>query len=267
MTAELPVVDLDRPDTWPEGIVAAIEAEISALVAEREADRAFDLSGDHWFKDGPPMPVTERLTALVEEAMRDRNIRVFHATRLLDFEQIRREGLRPLALEERIADLKALTASGPLAAYADKFDARIARIDLSFYDGRVGQVWFTPMRRALHDGGCDVFFEHWGGEFIQRLASEAGMVRAIRGYGTPAIVVARIPAYGCAGLFQDRMLAPTMINLVIERAGQARYETNGWDVMIEDHVPAEWIEEIYALGDPEVADTPRPRLLEDEVAE
>jgi hypothetical protein len=107
--------------------------------------------------------------------MADRRIKIFHATRLLDFDTVRHEGLRPLDLNHQINTMRAaLLAAAQFASVSD-IDALIATVNTNdeFFRGREGQVWATPLRRLLHDGGCDVFFDHWGGEAIQRLAAMA----------------------------------------------------------------------------------------------
>jgi hypothetical protein len=136
--------------------------------------------------------------------MEKEELRVFHATRLLDFDEVRREGLRPLVFEERIDKLRGLAAQGRLPDFTGNIDEALGRVDLRGISlgNRETWVWATPLRRFLHDGGCDVFFEHWGGEAVQRLAQMASpeLEAAIRQIGDPAVVIAKIPAIGvCEG--------------------------------------------------------------------
>jgi hypothetical protein len=129
-------------------------------------------------------------------------------------------------------------------------------VDLTnpFFATREGSVWFTPMRRYLHDGGCNVFFEHWGGEAIQRFAAMGSpkLEAAIRSIGTAAVAVAHIPAYGWCR-FSPTRLAPTMLDLMLERVAPDEVHTPGWDVLVKQTVPPCCIERVLPPTDPYVA--------------
>lgn len=247
-----PPVDLDRELSWPAGIVTEITPLLPSILAEREATLAFDLSGDRWFSSGPPTSSTKAAHRIINREMADRRIRVFHATRLLDVDVVRREGLRPLDLEHQINTMrKLLLATGQFASVSE-IDELIAMVDIEdeFFRGREGQVWATPLRRFLHDGGCDVFFKHWGGEAIQRLAAMASpeLEVGIQSLGAPAVVTASIPAFGCCS-FSDSRLAPTMVGLMLERASQIEWSREAWDVLVKQAIPAEWIESVLPKED------------------
>jgi hypothetical protein len=188
--------------------------------------------------------------------MADHRIKVFHATRLLDFDAVRREGLRPLDLDHQIKIMQErLLATGRFASERE-IEALIATVDIqgSFFRGREGQVWATPLRRFLHDGGCEVFFKHWGGEAIQRLSAMASpqLVAEIQSLGTPAVVTASIPAFGCCS-FSDWRLAPTMVGLMLESSGEIEMSWEAWDVLVKQPIPAEWIESVLPKDDAALA--------------
>jgi hypothetical protein len=188
--------------------------------------------------------------------MADQRIRVFHATRLLDFNIVLEEGLRPLDLDHQIAGMReTLLAAGRFNS-SDEINSLVAgvKIEDAFFRNREGQVWATPLRRFLHDGGCDVFFNHWGGEAIQRLARMASpkLEAAIQSLGTPAVVTASIPAFGCCR-HSDSRIALTMVGLMLERGGFIERSGEAWDVLIEQAIPAEWIENILPKDDPTLA--------------
>jgi hypothetical protein len=132
-------------------------------------------------------------------------------------------------------------------------DDLLAGVDLEddFIRGREGQVWATPLRRLLHDGGCDVFFKHWGGEAIQRLAhtASADLEAKIRSLGAPAVVTFNIPAFGCCAR-SDYRLAPTMLGLMLERASLIERNYEIWDVLLKRPIPTEWIESVLPNDDP-----------------
>lgn len=251
------VVDLDDPRTWPNEIRAELDKNLDSLIKERLARREFDSSNDRWHKPAPSTPYTKQAEALILDRMDKEELRVFHATRLLDPNEVRRGGLRPLAIEERTAKLRELAIQGLLQGFTDDIDEAIGRVDLKDESFRIREawVWATPMRRYLHDGGCDVFFQNWGGEAVQRLAEMASpeLEAAIRQIGEPAVVIARIPAIGvCEGA--TSRLAPTMVELAMEASRRIDVPIGAWDVRAKQPFAAEWIEDIVSPNHPKVAE-------------
>jgi hypothetical protein len=255
---QTPIVDLDLPKSWPPLLVAEIGPLLPSILAEEKASLAFDLSGDRWHHASPPTPSTKAAHQVVRREMANHRIRVFHATRLLDFDVVRREGLRPLDFEKQISTMKAILLSERRFASLNEIDDLVAAVDIDddFFRGREGQVWATPLRRLLHDGGCDVFFKHWGGEAIQRLAQMASreLVLGIQSLGTPAVVTFGIPAFGYCS-FSDWRLPPTMVGLMLESAGLIERNLEAWDVLVKQAIPAEWIENVLPKDDPTLAES------------
>ncbi len=258
-TAEV-VVDLDDLGSWPAEVRSELDEKLDGLIAEYDAQTQFDLSGDHWFKPPPPKPLTRRAQLVITEQMKAMKLRVFHATRLLDFNEVVRDGIRPLVLDERVARLRELAAQRRLADFEDEIGEIIGRVDLTdnCFTIREARVWATPLRRYLHDGGCDVFFDHWGGEAVQRLAHMASpaLEAAIQGIGNPAVVVAKIPALGFCKRSNWR-LAPTMLELALEASGRVEVSVGAWDVCAELPIPPEWIEGVVPPDDATVSDPRR----------
>jgi hypothetical protein len=246
------VVDLDKLDSWPGGLIDAIEPFLSDIENENEVERAFNVSGDRWFEPAPDMPAKNAALTLIANAMIGQDLRVFHATRLIDPDAIHREGLRPLSIEAQLKMVRSKIVEILSAEEIDTLDCSIRSINLNdrYFSVRHGQVWFTPLRRKLYDGGCDVFFNHFGGEAIQRIAKMAtpAMMLAIRKLGVPAVVVARIPAFGCC-TFGDLQLAPAMLARIQEERNNCPEIGLGWDVLVKHAVPKEWIEVVLPRGD------------------
>lgn len=245
-----PAVDLDRMATWPQDMLGEITPHISKIAAERAAQYEFDKSGDRWFKPSPPTPQTDDALRIINTAMSERRLRVFHATRLLDADAVLAEGLRPLNLSSQIAVVRNELAKRQLHNEVTELDTALKDANLAsqFYTCREQQVWFTPLRRSLHDGGCDIFFEHWGGEAIQRLTqSQAQLTSAIRSLGNPTVVVGNIPAFG-ACVFSGLRLAPAMLSLMLEHAGH-EFFVESWDVLLKRDVPPAWIEAVLPHND------------------
>lgn len=238
-------IELDAPESWPAAILAEIAPLLPAILKEKQADLEYALSGDRWHKPSPPCHSTDAAHGTIRREMANRWITVFHATRLLDFDSVRREGLHPLNIASQISAMKkGVVASGRFHT-EQEIDRLLANADLSLLEGREGQVWATPLQRLLHDGGCDVFFNHWGGEAIQRLAHMASgnLEMAIRALGMPAVVTFAMPASGCCA-FSDLRLGPTMVGLMLERAGLIERNLECWDVLVRRSIPPEWIRSV-----------------------
>ncbi|MES2390910.1 MAG: hypothetical protein V4555_04670 [Acidobacteriota bacterium] len=250
------IVDLDRLESWPAELTSEITPLLPAIRAEQQASLASALSGEHWHRPSPPTPSTQAAHEIVRREMASRRIRVFHTTRLLDFDAVRREGLRPLDLEQQIGTMKKVLVATQRFTTLEELGRLISTVDIDdgFFRNREGQVWATPLRRLLHDGGCAVFFDHWGGEAIQRLAHMASdeLEAAIQALGTPAVVTFTISAFGCC-TFSDWRLPPTMIGLMLESAGFIERNTEAWDVLVKRAIPSEWIESVLPRDDPSLS--------------
>lgn len=244
------VVDLDRKPTWPQEVYLQITPHLPEIAAERAAQNAFDMSGDRWFKPSPPSPRTDNALQIINAAMAGRQLRVFHATRLLEANSVLAQGLRPLNLVNQMAAVRSELVHRQLHKEVRELDEALREANLASqsYACREQQVWFTPLRRSLHDGGCDIFFEHWGGEAVQRLTqSKAQLTSAIQNLGSPAVVVGNIPAFG-ACVRSALHLAPAMLSLLLEDAGYD-FCVESWDVMLKQAVPADWIEAVLSPDD------------------
>lgn len=254
-TSENSIVDLDRSETWPHEVLEQIGPNLVEIAAEYAAQLEYDLSAEKWFTPSPQAPRTDAAKEVIEKAMEHRRIRVFHATRLLEGNSILSEGLHPLDLARQIDCVRGELACRGFTNEVAALDAISLETDLNdqSYACRQNQVWFTPLRRYLHDGGCDVFFDHWGGEAIQRITQyDERLKSAICSLGNPSVVVANIPAFG-ACLFSGRRLPLTMLSLMLETAGLRDSGIEGWDVLLKQAVPPDWIEAVVLRTDPSIA--------------
>jgi hypothetical protein len=81
-----PAIDLDKEQSWPPAILAEVTPRLPSILRERQATTAFELSGDRWHSPAPPTLSTKAAYGIINHQMADRRIKIFHATRLLDFE-------------------------------------------------------------------------------------------------------------------------------------------------------------------------------------
>ena len=255
--SEFNPVDLERLHTWPGNVLDFLQEHADALRSERTVEHIYNLAGSlHRLRNpAPVMRHWREAEALIAETMVNRELRAFHATRLADFDSIRREGLLRLNIARDLERLKRTLAGHLPPERIGDVDAALATMlaaDPHFLE-REGAIWATPMRRFLHDGGCEVFFESFGGEAVERLAGYLGgeLPIALKGIGEPAVVVIRYPASGwCA--FTDGRLPQSMIELYLEAQGDWEAMDHGWDIMIERDVPPERIEAVVRASDPAV---------------
>lgn len=251
-------VDLDKIATWPDGITSFLKAHSEQLRLEREADHGYALAPSDFriMNDPPPMPRWNEAKALIATAMADREVIAFHATRLVDINDVHRDGLLRLNLVQQVARLKEhLEVAGAYDELAE-VDAALAQIMEAdrFFIKREGAVWATPHRASLHDGGCNVFFESYGGEAIERMAGYAGgkLELRLKKIGEPAVVMIRYPAYGWCQFTQGR-LPQSMIELHLQHEGGWEAMDYGWDIMIKRDIPAQNVIAIVPPDDPAVA--------------
>lgn len=251
-------VDMDKIATWPTDVTAFLTAHSKELRAEREADHRYTLSPSTYriMNDAPPMPRWDEAKALIENAMADRELVAFHATRLIDLHEVRKQGLTTLDLEQHVTRLKGhLLDAGAVDELAE-VDAAVTKMLKAdrFFINREGAVWATPHRASLHDGGCDVFYESYGGEALERIARYAGgkLEQRLKQLGTPAVAIIRYPTYGWCKFTRGR-LPQSMIELHLQHEGDWEAMDYGWDIMINRHVPAENIVAVVLLDDPAVA--------------
>jgi hypothetical protein len=235
-------VDMDKIGTWPNEITAFLTAHSKDLLAERAADRNYTLAPSDFriLNGSPPMPRWKEATALIENVMADRELLAFHATRLIESNEVQREGLLRLDLARHVARIKGqLEVAGAFdeLAQIDAAVKKMLKADNSFIN-REGAVWATPNRASLHDGGCNVFFESYGGEAIKRVAgyAQGKLEQRLKLLGKPAVVIIRYPAYGWCE-FTHRSLPQSMIKSYLRQESDWETMTCGWDIMIRRDVP------------------------------
>ncbi|TMV88955.1 hypothetical protein FGG78_15800 [Thioclava sp. BHET1] len=251
-------VDMDDIATWPSEVIAFLAAHSTELRVEREADRNYSLASSEFrtMNRAPLMPRSDEAKALIENVMADRELIAFHMTRLIDFNDVRKEGLLALNLPRHVVRLKEhLKIAGAIDELMEVDGAvtKMLEADTKFIS-REGAVWATPHRASLHDGGCDAFYESYGGEALERIASYSGgkLEQRLKQLGEPAVAVMRYPAYGWCSFTAFR-LPQSMIELHLQHEGLWEATDCGWDIMIERDIPAKNIVNVLPLDDPAVA--------------
>ncbi len=248
-------VDLDKIVTWPSEVKAFLAAHSDELRTERREDHRYSLSPStyRFMNDAPPMPRWDEAKSVIQLAMSGLELVAFHATRLIDFDQVRDCGLRMLDLKRHVERLKSqLQKAGAVEALSEVDTAVTKMCEAhSSFSKREGAVWATPLRASLHDGGCNVFYESYGGEALQRIAdlADGELKRALKRLGMPAVVIIRYPAHGWCARTQDR-LPQSMMELYLQHEGNWQAMDCGWDSKITVDVPPENIVAVVHPDDP-----------------
>ena len=263
-------VDMDKITTWPSAVTAFLAAHSQELRSELEMHRDYCLlpSSCRIMNSPPLMPRWGEAKILIENVMADRELIAFHATKLIDFHDVRKDGLRKLNLVQHIARLKVhLQEASALDELAEVDGAVTKMLEAdSFFINREGAVWATPHRASLHDGGCNDFFASYGGEAVATIAGYAcgKLEQKLQQLGKPAVVIIRYPAYGWCD-FTPGQLPQSMIELHLQHEGGWKAMGYSWDIMINRDVPAKNIVAVLPLDDPAVSAmalgdvfTPRP---------
>jgi hypothetical protein len=184
MGAMAQVISVDDARTWPADVRTAVRelAERYEGVTEHTSDLAQE--------------ITLEEEAGFRRALRDRSVKVYHATRLLDYEmeRIRLEGLQPASVTLAVSRIEAAQAAG----FIDT-EERAAILSGGFFareslEHREGNVCFFSSRKVLDDvSPIWSLMTTWGGEIIYfDLRHDPRIGPRLKALGRPAIVVAGI---------------------------------------------------------------------------
>ncbi len=160
-------VDMNNIATWPREVTKFLTTHSEELRIERKADQDYCLSSSEFriMKNPPQMSRWREAEILIKNMMADRELIAFHATRLIDFDGVRKSGLLTLDLTQHVVRIKKALQNVAAADELAEIDAAVTKVleaDDNFIK-RECAVWATPHRASLHDGGCDVFFDSYGG--------------------------------------------------------------------------------------------------------
>ena len=251
-------VDMDKIASWPSEITTFLTAHSEELLYERKAEKNYiHLPSNIRITNGaPPKPRWNEATALIKNAMADRELIGFHATRFVDFHDVQKTGLMRLDLAQHVARVKRHLYSINAFEELEEIDAALAKKleEDMFFMNHEGAVFATPHRASLHNGDCDVFFETYGGEALNHIASCAcgKLKNRLKRIGEPAVVIFRYPAYSWCKFTHVR-LPQSMIELHLQNQKYCEAIDFGWDITISQDVPAQNIIAVVPLDDPEIA--------------
>lgn len=255
------VYDFDCPDEWVGRFIKLVEPKATSILKEIKEQTAWELSGSdiRFTTANPPAPEKDLLLATISTDFSNSAFRAFHATRLLRPTAILDEGL--LALDRRVQIdrvLDATSAPGCTARRANRSAAWAGwseendTLDTRY---REGDCWLTPSRSFLHDGGLDLMFERFGGEFTERISGDPykPTLQPQSDVGHPTVVVAAIPARWCRWAPRSgplRILYETMARL-----GHSLQDSFApfWDVQVNQSLPPNVIEFVCDRHDERVA--------------
>ena len=125
---------------------------------------------------------------ILTPAMRTRKIRVWHYTRMLDWEVVAMQSqLSPASLEGLKARLSKLVQDGVLSSA----ESAVIYDSSPYHDqakARLGKVWTTVLPLPVHDHGVEPLLESWGGEGAYFWLRDQAISQKLRTIGAPRIV-------------------------------------------------------------------------------
>ncbi len=191
------LLDMDVPESWPWEVVNAVDEVIEGRpdLAALDFNEASSIGPDE-------IALGRKETAVIDEAIGDTPLALFHATRLLPHEvqSIRERGMLPLTPElvNYRLDSAIAAVDGIDSTLAERL--RPAALEYAVDPGRSNQVCFSGSRLSLRKrSGFWRLFTYWGGEAIywqldDRLPDPA--LEQLSRVGTPAVVIAGFPSRG-----------------------------------------------------------------------
>lgn len=211
------LIDTENPSTYPNSIQKAIYQYIAeelfpveAQIRERVIVNDIDISCavEDYFSSYKAEPLYEQLS----EIMANHEIILYHATKVLDPQQIREQGLKrtewssySVSLRKALASLGAGNADMMIDCvhkeYERKYQAKDYKPQLCFFSG-------LKLAHCEGSPGYDQFCQNIGGE-LARWSLEKEMPEAyqlLKDNGTPLIVKFRLPFLDIANYQQETVL-------------------------------------------------------------
>jgi hypothetical protein len=180
------IIDLERPDTWPEPLASYLAAHHDALLGWEQGDRP----------DGPYVSAAQydQIVHGLRAVLQAYSIVGLHCTKLTEEEiqHILANGMQLPDGKMLAQRINQLVANGHItAAIADKLRAKCQADEKS----RAGMVWFCFFRPGIAgESGIGSFFRFWGGEALYN--SHDGLPEtgdALERIGIPCLIEAEVP--------------------------------------------------------------------------
>ena len=193
------VYDFDHPSEWVDRFRDFVKPKTADVIREMREQSEFIHLGldERAFIAEPDSPETDRVLREISADFEKSFIRAFHATRLIEPEKIYNDGLQVLDREKHKArvqnnfvtndTVKQKRRNSSWDAWSKDEDTRT--------QCREGSCWLTPSRHHLHDGGLDLMFERYGGEFMERISGDPFTpgIQEDDEPGQPTVVLASLP--------------------------------------------------------------------------
>jgi hypothetical protein len=235
------IIDLERPDTWPEPLASYLATHHDALLGWERGDRP----------DGPDISATryDQIVYGLRAVLQAYSIVGLHCTKLTE-EEIQHILVNGMQLPDgkMLAQrINRLVESGHVtAAIADKLLAK-NQADEQY---RAGMVWFCFFRAGIAgESGIGSFFRFWGGEALYN--SHDGQPEtgdALERIGIPCLVEAEVPI---ASLEPHSFLDTKIIRRYLIHRGFETGEPVDHEDRIKKALPAACIRRIIRHSDPE----------------
>lgn len=190
------MIDLANIETWPPRILVILKERANDLKAEKVKERRKLCDGSYLTWKAPWCPLFDSTVEEVRSLIINREIRAFHCTRLVNWDDIRKYGLRTLN-PEFITELVVKEFS-KMRLNRDLLES----IQLSFkefkrekgFNNRQNMLWFVLTKKMTEESGCYELFKYFGGEVTRRVLEKFAdrVFPILASIGKPSVVECQI---------------------------------------------------------------------------
>ncbi|MGW3387355.1 hypothetical protein [Streptomyces cinereoruber] len=239
--ADLPIVDVDVPATWPRSL--------ADLVGELADDARYTDHAPEYYQDLDLLSYEGTVLAHLEGHL----VRARHHTRLLEHEKdaIRAQGLR--LLNAQLVNDR-LDQAHMLGCLTDAEHERLRSVNETVpgqrgWGRREDQVCLTlsAAPQTHHVDGIHRLLTYWGGEAIywQHCEGSPALAAKLRSLGVPSVVTALLDL--ATPVPEGHNVFPSVVHVFVGKA--LGHEPADADVLYRSPIPPQRIESIVSPGD------------------
>ena len=253
-------IDLSQQETWPEQIVAELEANLSILCAHEENRRRIDeiCKENVLARVNPPALCHSRMISLLLErinsCLNDHCLVGFHCTRLheSEIEIVKEQGLRPLSEELAYKRVRCLQGIGVIPSHvALKLLSENAVNNR--HGKRLGRLCFIFSRSSLRDEhGVSLLLSYWGGEALYWVhKNDPEIASVLKMIGRPCIIQVTVPI-SILNTFQS--VGEKLVSVFLRTRGGETTDNGtlkGFEGSLDQALAVEHIHRVIKYGEPE----------------
>jgi len=211
------IIDFGKTDTWPPKLQEFVFHFSNLIADEKDADRKNIESGKAHYRS-IEMPTYDKIKSKIEELLLDSSALAWHCTNLINPQNIKRFGLRPLTV-----DLLKQLVREDLSMHLKKVDQEKILEWILFYQeeghmkNKENRLWFLLNREIYKAAECKEFLNFFGGEQMRRIIENelCEYIAIFQSVGKPYLVEFHVELNQIE-TFQLSNLADQLINFGID---------------------------------------------------